>query len=189
MMLELVLIPLGILIVLMAKRRRYRRYLKGIIDFELALGTLGGNTTISNVESQVLTESAFLTSVKAVWSLLGMTPTAADGPIMCGVCHSDYTNTEIEEWIEQGASWDQGDMVAQEEARRKIRLVGVFNTTGPGAQGAASVLNDGRPITTKCKWQLTTGDTVKFFAYNQGSGALAAGAVLHVNGHANLWPN
>ena len=118
-----------------------------------------------------------------------MTPTAADGPIMAGVCHSDYTNTEIEEWIEQGASWDQGDMVAQEEARRKIRLVGVFNTTGPGAQGAASVLNDGRPITTKCKWQLTTGDTVKFFAYNQGSGALAAGAVLHVNGHANLWPN
>ena len=54
-MLELVLIPLGILVVLaMAKRRRYRRYLKGIIDFELALSTLAGNTTISASEAQVL---------------------------------------------------------------------------------------------------------------------------------------
>ncbi len=189
MLYNILLLLFAVAMVLMAKRRRYRRYLKGIIDFELALSTLGGNTSISGSETQVLTESAFLTSVKAVFSLLGMTPTAADGPIMCGVAHSDYTNTEIEEWIEQGASWDQGDMVAQEEARRKIRLVGVFQTTGAGTQGDASVLNDGRPITVKCKWGLNTGDTVKFFAYNQGSGALAAGAVLHVNGHANLWPN
>ncbi len=168
-------------------RRKFRPYLKGIIDFELSLSTLAGNTPIKGAETQTLDESAWLSSVKAVWSLLGLAGVAGDGPVYVGIAHSDYNITEVEEWIEQGASWTRGDKVAQEEARRFIRGVGVFRNAADA--GAASVLNDGRMITTKCGWQLTTGQTVTFWAYNQGSGALTAGGVLHVNGHANLWPN
>ncbi len=169
-------------------RRKFRRYIKGRIDFEMALATLAGNTALSAAESNVLSETAFLSSIKASWSLKDQTPVAADGPIWVGVAHSDYTTAEIEEWIEEGASWDEGNMVSREINRRKIRQVGVFRGSAAGAAGA-EVLNDGCPITTKCKWTLVTGDTVRFWAYNQGAGGLTAGSTLHVNGHANLWPN
>ncbi len=185
------LILASLLVTAMARkgraRRKFRRYIPGRIDFELALSTLAGNTALSSNETNVLTESAFLTSVKCSWALQGMTAVAADGPIVCGVAHSDYTTAEIEEWIEEGASWDQGDKISEEITRRKIRQVGVFETRGAGTDSVS--LNDGRMITTKCRWGLVTGDTVKFWAYNSGAGALTAGAVLHVNGKANLWPN
>ncbi len=170
-------------------RRKFRRYLKGKIDFDLALGTLGGNTNISTNVADVLVESAWLSSVKAVWSLASVTPVAADGPMMCGIAHSDYTTIEIQEWILNLDSWDQGDKIAQEINRRKIRQVGIFPIEGAGGGAGARVLNEGRMVTTKANWQLTTGDTVKIWVFNTGAGALTTGATLHVNGHANLWPN
>lgn len=169
------------------RRRKFRRYIKGRIDFELALLTLGPNDVLSGVESQSLSETAFLSSIKATWSLGDFTPDVGDGPMWCGVAHSDYTAAEIEEWIEEGASWNEGDMVAKEVARRRIRQVGVFKAEGSG--GNVVVLNEGRSITTKCKWSLITGQTIRFWIYNSGSGTLVTGSILHVNGHANLWPN
>ncbi len=135
----------------------------------------------------MLTETAFLSSVKATWSLKDLDPQPGDGPIVVGVAHSDYTVAEIEGWIEEGASWDQGNKVSTREINRRfIREVGVFPVN---LAAGTNVLNDGRPITTKCRWGLTTGQTVAFWAYNSGAGALVSGSILHVNGHANLWPN
>ncbi len=169
------------------RRRKYRRYLKGRIDFELALGTLAANDVIAGQETNTLSEQAWLTSVKATWSLNGFTPVAGDGPLWVGVAHSDYTAGEIEEWIEEGASWDTGDQLAREKNQRKIRQVGVFAASGSGAD--IEVLNDGRPIRTKCGWQLDSAQTLGIWVYNSGAGALTTGALIHVNGHANLWPN
>ncbi len=186
----LVYVILSALVILMAMhgRRKYRRYIKGRIDFELALGTLTGNNVLGGLETNVLTETAFLTSVKATWALKDLDPQPSDGPIWVGLAHSDYTDAEVEEWIEEGASWDAGDMVATREInRRLIRQVGVFQNVSSAT--GTEVLNDGRPITTKCRWGLTTGQTVRFWVYNSGNGALVSGAILHVNGHANLWPN
>ncbi len=170
-------------------RRKFRRYIKGRIDFELSLGTLSGNDVLSGNESQVLTETAWLSSVKCTWALGDFTTGTGDGPLWVGVAHSDYTDAEIEEWIEDGATWDQGNKVATREvAKRLIRQVGVFQNLSTTAAGV-DALNMGRPITTKCGWGLITGQTVKFWVYNSGSGGLVTGALLKINGHANLWPN
>ncbi len=169
-------------------RRKFRRYIKGRIDFELSLGTVGGNDVVSGAETNVLTESAYLSSIKCTWALMDMTLGTQDGPLWVGVAHSDYTAAEIEAWIEEGASWDVSDKVATREInRRLIRQVGVFANISTATAGA-DALNDGRPITTKCGWGLATGQTVQFWVYNSGTGTLTTGAFLHVNGHANLWP-
>ncbi len=188
-MIELVFIMLILLAMAKRGRRKFRRYIKGRIDFELALSTLAANTLLSGDESNTLEEQAWLSSIKAVWALHGQTAAASDGPIWVGVAHSAYSDAQIEAWIEEGASWKEGDLVAQEVNQRRIRQVGIFNTPVAAAAASAVVLNDGKPIRTKCGWQLSTGDTVTLWAYNTGSGALTTGSILHVNGHANLWPN
>lgn len=168
-------------------KKGYRRYLKGKIDIALALGTLATKDLVLQAEAGVLDEPAYLSSVKGTWSLDGFQNIQGDGPVIVGVAHSDYTVAEIEEWIENTGSWTRGDKVQQETARRFIREVGVF--TADSASTETAVLNDGKPITTKCGWVLVTGQTVKVWAYNAGADALSTGGVVHVLGHANLWPS
>lgn len=169
------------------RRRKYRKYLKGIIDERGALSTLAGDTAISFVVTGTVTEKAWLSSVKLNWAMDDFTPGTDDGPILVGVAHSDYSTSEIEAWIENSGGWSEGDLVAQEIAKRKIRQVGVFEN--PSAAVDVAVLNDGKPITTKCGWMLETGDTVRYWAYNTGTSALATtDPNLKINGHANLWP-
>ena len=169
------------------RRGRFRRYIRGVIQNRFTLGTLAATTLISSTNSDTVTEKAWLSSVKATWSMDQFTEGAGDGPILVGIAHSDYSDSEIEEFVEQVTSWDEGNLVSKEISSRKIRRVGTFGSTGPALSG--NVLNDGRPITTKCGWMLTTGDTVKFWAYNQGSSALATTSPAVVTaGHANLWP-
>ncbi len=169
-------------------RRPYRKYLRGNIDVDFALGTLGAETLAKFNVPDTLTEKAYLTSVKASWTMINFTKQTTDGPILVGIAHSDYTAAEIEQWVENLGSWDSGDLLSQEIGRRKIRMVGQFRS--PATVQEVSRINDGRQFTTKAKWQLETGDTVAVWAYNQGSSPLAGtDPVVHVSGHANLWPN
>ncbi len=186
-----ILVLAGIVATMLAKhtpKRKYRRYLKGQVNSGLVLGTLAATTLVGSLLGDVLTEKAWLSSVKAVWALQGFTPVSTDGPLRVGVAHSDYSDAEIEAWIENSMSWEQSDKIGQEIARRKIRQVGIFQSVDLSSSEAA-VLNDGKPIHTKCNWQLTTGQTLKIWAYNEGSDALTTGATVHVSGHCNLWPN
>ncbi len=169
------------------KRRQSRRYLKGSIANRFTLSTLGATSLISQLNSDVVTERAWLSSIVATWSIDQWTQGAGDGPILVGIAHSDYNDTQIEEWLENDASWEEGDLVAKEISARKIRRVGTFGQTGPALSG--TVLNDGKPIRTKCNWLLSTGQTVLFWAYNQGSSALmTTNPAVVTNGYANLWP-
>jgi len=149
---------------------------------------LNTKTGVKNAVDDTLTEKAWLSSVKATWSLQNATPGAGIGPILVGVAHSDYTLTEIEEWIENLQSWEEGDKRQQEVARRKIRRVGILGT---GANLADMItLNDGKPVHTKCGWQLATGQTVALWYYNAGTAAFATTTpTVATEGHANLWPN
>ncbi len=170
------------------KKRTYRRYLKGKFDHLLNLGTLAAKTLIGSAVAGSLTEKAWLSSVKATWSLSDFTNAIGDGPILVGIAHSDYTDSQIEAWIENSASWDQSNKVQQEIARRKIRQVGSFLSSVADSSGIA-VLNNGKAITTKCGWELTTGQKITVWAYNQGDSALGTtDPDLNVYGHANLWP-
>ncbi len=168
------------------RRKKFRPYLGGRIDKQLGLGTLAPRVLISENVTDVLTEQAWLSSVRLVWSLKDFAIASERGPIMVGVAHSDYTSAEIEAFIELATSWNRGDLVSNEISRRKVRIVGVFHN--PEANLAVA-LNDGKPMTTKCNWQLFTGQTVKIWALNQGNAALASGSEVVAVGKANLWPN
>ncbi len=168
-------------------RRKFRRYLKGMVNLDLATSAMASKTLSSDTVVDVLTESAYLTSVKATWSMGEFAPLAETGPILVGVAHSDYSNTELEEWIENTQSWNQGDMIAQEKNRRAIRIVGTFKN--PEVVTDTAWLNDGKPVRTKCGWQLLTGQTLRVWAYNLGDQSLSQGVKVNIYGHANLWPN
>ncbi len=168
-------------------RRRFRRYIKGTVDFVLALSTLGGNTLVGAAVGDSVIETTWLSSVKATWSLHRVTPAETVGPVLVGLAHSDYTDSEIEQFIENSGGWSEGNKVSQEIARRKIRIVGTL--TPAELVTLSSTLADGRAITTKCGWYLATGQTIRFWAYNQGSAAFSTTIpTVHINGHANLWP-
>ncbi len=169
------------------KRRKFRKYLKGQIDNAFNLGTLAANTLIGDDVDDVLTEKAYLSSVKATWTLSAGTAGPTVGPVLVGVAHSDYSDAEIEAWIENVSGWEEFNEVQQEIAKRKIRRVGILKV--PETASLQAELNDGKPITTKCGWMLGTGQTVRIWAYNMGVGAFATtDPVVHTQGHANLWP-
>ncbi len=162
-------------------------YLRGDINQVMDLGTLGAKVALKQVNSEVVDEKTFVSSVVAAWSLDDFTPATTVGPIAVGIAHSDYTATEIEEFLENAGGWTRGNLIATREVgRRLIRTVGVFEIPDDAAD--AVVLNDGLKITTKLGWTLITGQTIAFWAYNQGEAALATTSPdVHVQGHANLW--
>ncbi len=170
------------------RKRRFRKYLRGAVNIKGSLTALATLDVVSFVQGDSLTEKAWLSSVVASWSLDNLTPTGGVGPIVVGVAHSDYTDAEIEEWIENLESWESGGLVGQEIAKRKIRLVGTFRM--PALATDSAVLNHGNEFRTKCGWQLVTGQTLRVWSYNSGTATVDTTVpVLDVNGHANLWPN
>lgn len=165
------------------------KYIKGKLEIDGALGALATKALVAIPTAEVTKERMFVSSIKATWALKDLALSPDDGPVLVGLAHGDYTAAEIEQVIENAGSWDEGDLVNQEVGKRKVRIVGTFRATGVAAEAAQTfVLNEGRPITTKMGWILTTGKGIDFWAYNQGTGALVAGAFLHIYGHVNLWP-
>lgn len=157
------------------------------MDETFSLGTLASKVVISAVVGDVVKDRAWVSSVLARWSLANFTPGADIGPVLVGVAHSDYASNEIEAWIENQDSWDEGNLVQQEIARRKIRMVGTFMVDA--AVAVPAVLNDGKPILTKCGWILNQGQTIRLWAYNMGTAAIGTtDPVVGAFGHANIWP-
>ncbi len=167
-------------------RRKMGRYIRGSVDENLLLTTLAAKTAVSAVFDETVNERSLISSLVATWSLGDFTLGSDIGPVMVGVAHSDYTDAEIEAFIEATGSWDEGDKIQQEVSRRKVRRVGIF----PSAPGPADlVLNDGKPIKTKLNWILNQGQTLRVWAYNMGASPIATTVPdVGVQGHANLWP-
>ncbi len=178
-----------LLIVLMARKpvRKFQRYLRGNIDLTFSLGSLAGADVLTSAVQDAVEERAWLSSVHASYTMKDLTITPDAGPLHMGVCHSDYSDAEVEEWIELTTGWAEGDLVAREIAKRKIRRIGSFEASGQAL--ATQGIQDGRMITTKLGWMLTTGQNIRFWVYNSGTAALATTAPdVTVQGHANLWP-
>ncbi len=167
--------------------RKFQKYLRGAIEENTAFGALGGESVNKTDMDSVVNERTYVSSMKAVWGLSNFTPVASCGPIVVGIAHSDYTATEITEWINQSGSWNETNLVGQEIGRRKIRIVGTFDT--PDAATDSVVLNDGKPISTKLGWILNQGQTLAVFVFNTGTASVATTTpTVHTDGHANLWP-
>ncbi len=168
-------------------RKRMGRYLRGTVDERLSMASLAGLTAVGAIFDSVVNERTLVSSLVAIWSIGGYTKATNTGPILCGVAHSDYTDTEIEEWIEQTGSWNEGDLVAQEVGSRKIRRVGIFEVAD--VESDEVVLNDGKAIKTKLNWILLQGQSLKHWAYNAGSVAVGTTTpIMKTQGHVNLFP-
>ncbi len=164
----------------------FRRYMKGRIDLDLSLSTLGSKVVISSVTPGSVVDTTRVSSIKASYSLSGFTPGENKGPIVVGVAHPDYTSSEIEAWIENTGGWDIGNMVQREVAQRRIRQIGTFPIPEDATKGV--VLNDGKPIRTKLNWVISEGEGLRFWAWNAGTNALTTtDPNFIVEGHANLW--
>ena len=163
------------------KGRSMGRYIKGRVDEELSLSTLATKTLTATTFDETVNERSLVSSIVATWSVRDAT--AGEGPILVGVAHGDYSNAEIEEVIENLGSWDEGDKVSQERAKRLVRQIGTLTLVSGDA-----VLNDGKAVKTKLNWVLNQGVTLKIWAYNLGLGSLTTGGVVQAEGHANLWP-
>ncbi len=163
-------------------RRRRTQILKGELNDALALSTLANNTALSTNLGDTVNEKAYAISVESTHSLRD--GAVSQGNILCGWAHSDYTTAEIEEWIENSGGWDAGDMISQEIAKRKIRMVGGF-----GSDPEDRFLNDGKMIKTRLGFYLNQGQTLKMWVYNRTGATLTTGAQYLVNGHVWLRPS
>ncbi len=152
--------------------------------------TLAARTLGSVPFDESVVERTFITSLIARWALDDFTAISDVGPIMVGVAHSDYSDAEVEEFIENTGSWDEGNLVQQKEiGRRLIKIVGVFVSGGQPTGLISDVLNNGKAMKTKLGWILTTGDTLTLWGYNLGSANVATSVPnVYCQGHANLWP-
>ncbi len=161
-------------------RRRSRLFVPRI-DGQVAIGALATKDMTSTPLAQVLDNEMWALSIDITASISDVT--ANEGPIVIGVAHSDYTAAEIEEWLEGVSSWITADKIRQEQSRRKIRQIGVFDCTE-----TAERLNDGRVLRVKLGFKLEDGTTLQFWAYNDGAAVMTTGALVSIKGKAFLRP-
>ncbi len=160
----------------MAKNRkgsRYRGYRKLPFTTTLALSTLGADALISGSFGESFSEERRVLSMEVEVAMQGIT--AGDGPLEVGIAHSDYSAAEVEQQLEATGAWDEGDKVAQEQARRLVRRLGVLTDS-------EDRLNDGRPVKIRLNWRIATGDTFQLWCRNRGI-AMQTGTEITIQGY------
>ncbi len=168
-------------------RRKRGKYLRGNVDEKFDIATLAALALVQQPMDETVNERTFISSAVCAWSINEWTAAAGVGPLMVGYAHSDYTAAEIEEFIENLGSWNEGDQIAQERGRRKIKVVGIFQN--PDGPTVSFVLNDGKPIYTKLNWMLLQGQNISTWGYNLGTQPFATtDPEVRVQGKVYLWP-
>ncbi len=107
---------------------------------------------------------------------------SADGGMMFGIAHGDYTAAEIEECIEATTSISPGDKIANEKANRMVRILGTIVNDGGGVPGQDSSFNQGRMTKVKLNWPIQIGKTVTQWVYNNSGTVWATGSFLSIQG-------
>ncbi len=160
-------------------RRRDPNFTSTIVLGNVGLGALATATLVSGSLVAASDEAYRAISVDLTWSMAEHT--AQQGPIMVGIAHGDYSDTEIEEWLEATAAINRGDLIAKEKASRRCRHVGTFS----GLSSSESLF-DGRIKRTKLGWAMTTGKTLKVWGYNLDADILTTGSLVKANGRMYL---
>ncbi len=160
------------------KRRRRRSPVKALkIDHQLGVGAPINGAVSSTVLANTVVDKLWLMSMTNQIALRDNTP--GEGPLYLGVCHSDYSDAEIFEWFMSQGSWDEGDLVAVEQSKRKCRIIGMF----PGLL-ADELIEDGAASKTKLGWTVADGDTLNFFTINEGGATRTTGGIVEIKGFA-----
>ncbi len=160
-----------------AARATITRFLQS----NLGLTTLASSSVASTILCNAFDTDVRVSSINATWNRRG--GTAGEGPIYFGVAHSDYTDAEIEEYLELASDVGILDPVDNEKANRMIRFIGSFSGAGTDES-----LNDGNPVKTKLNWPVGDAKQLNMWAYNRSGGALTTGCVVEVGGQINFRP-
>ncbi len=159
-------------------RRAPARWVKIDGDVNDGAGLAVGDVTSTVLGDTVETRSQ-VNTVRCNYTLRGNT--AGEGPVEFGWAHSDYTAAEIEESLEVVGSWDEGDLVAAEQAKRKVRRIGSFQ-----GEDAEEIFNEGRPMSRKLGWILLPQDTIQLWMRNFSGATFAAGKRIQADGKAKI---
>ncbi len=167
----------------MAKRKGSTKGLIGIpINATLTLSTLASGVVIANnlfTGASTVGKRIWWYSFKGFVVIRDVIP--GEGPLVCGVAHSDLTNAEIAAKLDASVS-SPDDITAREEARRPVRQWGVFAT-----KDADEYLNNETSLENKKKVKFSTGEGFEpsIWVRNQGGATLTTGAVVRAFG--TLW--
>ncbi len=156
------------------KRKTQKGFVAIPVTASISLSTLANNTTLTASLLGTLQEDLYVISAHLTWTI--RTLTAGEGPLQVGIAHSDYTVGEVQENIDV-TLLGPGKKIEQEQARRLVRRVGMFD-------GLASEekLFDGVPIKTTIKWVADDGEDLNVFVSNRSGGAMTTGAIIQCHG-------
>ncbi len=158
---------------LMAKKRSNRGFVP--IEFETSI-TLGALANDAHVNAVPVTfgEDLFVISADIFWTLRNHT--AAEGPVECGLAHSDLSGTEVVEALDASLT-DPDDIIAKERNRRPVKRAVQF----AGLQ-TDEVPNDGKAIRTKFRRSIGDGFGLSLWVVNRSNGTLTTGTIVEVRG-------
>lgn len=158
------------------KRRRYNPNFVAVrVQSTLALGALASGSVASATLMGNAGQDLYLLSADLIFT--HSDGLATEGPINVGVCHGDYSTTEIDEWYVSTAGVGT-DMIMREHSRRKVREAGQF----PGIAGNET-LNDGKPIRVKLRFDIADNINLDVWARNSDATApLSSGGEIVVSG-------
>ncbi len=156
------------------RKRKYKQKLVYLqVNTSLAAGALAAGDVIAADFPATLDDS-----FKAVWAKLFWTTqnfTVGEGPIVAGIANSDYTAAEIEECLEANASWDRGDKVANEQAKRQVRRCASFPLIAVDERS-----NDGKPVYNKLFWTVDSEETLALWI--RAAQTLTTGGAVLIEG-------
>ena len=181
MYLEVLVLVAGVATILgLARKGRGKRRFnlrKVTISSQSVAGAL---TTLDVVSNPVVSASANayrIITMDASYGNEGFT--VGEGPVTFGLAHSDYSAAEVEECLEAVGAIDIGDKVAQEQANRLVRQIGIMQTQD------AEAFENGRRIKVKLNWHIGIGDQVNLWIKNKDANTLTTGGRITIDGA--LW--
>ncbi len=150
---------------------------------QLAIGALVNDDLIAGNLIAVGDTEYRMRSIKLRWTWSNVAN--LDGGLLFGVAAPGLTEAQIEEFLEATSSIDKLDIVANERANRKVRVIGAFGSD-PGNTSAAdeNAFNGGRAVSTKLNWLVPIGGTVTMWGYNFSTGNFVTGSELVAIGEA-----
>ncbi len=164
------------------RQRKKRRIDPLFAEDVLSIGALAADDLVAGgmlTASNVLGADYFCNSVDLSMSIKGAT--AGEGPLLIGIAAADYSDAEIEAWVEATTnSYSPANLVEREIQNRFIRRIGMFDLSN-----ASEDWNDGVPKRIRLNWLMRAGNQgLSLFAYNQGTSTLTTGAVIS---HSSEW--
>ncbi len=145
---------------------------------------MGGGIAIDDlIKDQITDDTAddnfIATSVDLTWT--GQIEQAAEpdnvGPLLFGLAKSDYSDAEIEAWVENASGFTRANLIQQEISKRHIKHVGTFTfpslaPSETAGKVTAQLVNDGMPVHTRLNWRILEGTSISLWVYNAGNTAV-----------------